>query len=282
MDHRFAWILLGCLSWATLCSGTTPEATVGRDQTSNRSPAEGGIYSRRLEERAGLRIALRIEQPGSVLQDPKVSAYVNRVAQRILARSNSDQQVKVKVLMYPAFNAFSIPGGRTYLTVGLLQRLASEDEMAAVLAHEIAHATAHDWANQRTQLILLRARQRTAWRGIRSGGLAGVGRERANARVLAAWRRRAEEDADVRGLDYLYRAGYDPSALVSLLKKASAIEEQSPQWPHVNALNYRETAVRLARVEHRVSSLPARKTHHWKRSKKFVAMQRHLAVIMKR
>lgn len=282
MDRRFAWILLSCLSWATLCNGTTPATTVEGDQTSNRSPAQRAIYAQRLEERAGQRIALRIEQPGSVLQDPAVSAYVNRVAQRILANSNSDQQVTVKVLMYPTFNAFSIPGGRIYLTVGLLKGVASEDEMAAALAHEIAHATAHDWANQRSKFVLLRARQRTTWRGIPSGGLARVGRERANANLLAAWRRRAEEDADARGLDYLYKAGYDPSALISLLKKASTIEEQNPQWPHVNAQNYRVTAVRLAIVEQRVSSLPARKTRRRKRSKEFVKMQRRLRVTMKR
>jgi predicted Zn-dependent protease len=188
----------------------------------------------------------------------------------------------VKVLMSPAFNAFSIPGGRIYLTVGLLKGLASEDEMAAALAHEIAHATAHDWANQRSILVRLQARRWTAWRGFRSGGLARVGRERANANVLAAWRRRAEQDADTRGLDYLYRAGYDPSAFVSLLKKASTIEEHDPQWPHVNAQNYRVTAVRLATVEYRVSSLPAQKKRRRKRSKEFVKMQRRLGVTTKR
>lgn len=282
MDHRFAWIILGSLSWATLCNSTTPATTVRPDQTSKRSPAQRSIYTQRLEERAGQRIALRIEQPGSVLQDPAVAAYVNRVAQRILANSNSDQQVTVKVLKYPAFNAFSIPGGRIYLTVGLLKGLASEDEMAAALAHEIAHATAHDWANQRSLLVLLRARRWTAWRGIPSRGLAGVGRERANANLLAAWRRRAEEDADARGLDYLYRAGCDPSAFVSLLKKALTTEEQNPQWPHVNVQNYRVTAVRLATVEQRVSSLPARKIRRRKRSKEFVRMQRRLGVITKR
>jgi predicted Zn-dependent protease len=282
MDRRFACILLGSLPWAALCTATTLATTVGRDQTSNPRLAQRGIYSRRLEERAGQRVALRIEQPGYLLQDAAVSAYVNRVAQRILAKSSSDQPVMVKVLVYPAFNAFSIPGGRIYLTVGLLKRLASEDELAAVLAHEIAHATAHDWANQRTQLILLQARQRTAWRGIPSRGLAGFGRGRAYANVLAAWRRRAEENADARGLDYLYGAGYDPSAFVSLLKKVSTIEEQNPLWPQVNALNYRETAIRVATLENRVSSLPARKRRHKKHSKDFVRMERRLGVVMKR
>ncbi len=282
MDRRFASILLGCLSWATLSKGTTPATTVGPDQSSNPSLAQLSIYSRQLEQRVGQRLALRIEQPGAVLQDPVVSAYVNRVAQRILAKSNADQQVTVKVLVSPAFNAFSIPGGRIYLTVGLLKSVASEDEMAAALAHEIAHATAHDWANQRSILLLLRARQRTAWRGYPSRGFAGVARQRSNANVLAAWRRRAEQEADARGLDYLYRAGYDPSAFVSLLKKASTIEEQNPQWLQVNAQNYRVTAFRLATVEQRVGSLPAPKKRHKKRSKEFVKMQRRLGVTTKR
>jgi beta-barrel assembly-enhancing protease len=208
-------------------------------------------------------------------------AYVNRVAQRVLANFNSDQQVTVKVLVSPAFNAFSIPGGRIYLTAGLLKGVASEDEMAAALAHEIAHTTAHDWANQRRMLALLRARRGVAWRAIPSRGLAGVGRQRTYASVLAAWRWRAEEDADARGLDCLYRAGYDPSAFVSLLKKASTMEEQNPQRPYINPQNYRLAAVRLAQVEQRVNSLPPRKIRHRKRSKDFVKMQRRLGVTKK-
>lgn len=282
MDRRFVCILLGCLSRAALCTTITPAITAGRGQASNPSLAMRDLYLRRLEERAGLGLALRIEQPGTLLQDPAVLAYVNRVAERIRAKSNSDEQVVAKVLAYPAFNAFSLPGGRIYLTVGLLKRLANEDELAAVLSHEIAHVADHDWANQRTQLIWLRARQRTARGAIPSRGLAGFSRPRDYASVLAAWRWHAEEEADARGLDYLYRAGYDPLAFVSLLKKVSTIENQNPLWPRVNAQNYGEMAVRLATLENRVSSLPVRKRHHKKPSKDFVKMERRLGVVIKR
>ena len=282
MDRRFVYILLGCLSWAALCTAITPAITAGRGQASNPGLAQRDINLRRLEERAGLRLALRIEQPGTLLEDPAVLAYVNRVAQRILAKSDADEQVMVKVLAYPAFNALSLPGGRIYLTVGLLKRLANEDELAAVLSHEIAHVADHDWANQRIQLTWLRARQRTAWRGMPSRGLAGFGRSRDYARVLAAWRLRAEEQADARGLDYLYRAGYDPLAFIAILKKVSTIENQNPLLPQVNAQSYGETAVRLATLENRVSSLPVRKRHHEKPSKDFVRMERCLGVVMKR
>jgi predicted Zn-dependent protease len=282
MDRRFVCILLGCLPWAAICTVMSPAIAAGPGQTSNPSLAQRDIYLLRLEERAGLRLALRIEQPGTLLQDPAVLAYVNRVAERIQAKSNSNEQVIVKVLAYPAINAFSLPGGRIYLTVGLLQRLANEDELAAVLSHEIAHVANHDWANQRIQLALLRARQRGAWRDIPSRGLGAFGRSRNDARVLTAWRWRAEEEADTRGLDYLYRAGYDPLAFVSLLKKLSTIENQNPLWPQVNAQNSGEMAVRLATLENRVSSLPVRKRHHKKPSKKFVKMERRLGVVIKR
>lgn len=281
MDRRIVYILLACLSWAALCTAISPAIAAGPGQASDPSLAQRDIYLRRLEERAGLRLALRIEQPGTLLQDPAVLAYVNRVAERILAKSNSNEQVMVKVLAYPAFNAFSLPGGRIYLTVGLLKHLANEDELAAVLSHEIAHVTNHDWANQRMQLALLRARQRTAWRGIPSRDLAGFGRSRDYARVLTAWRWRAEEEADARALDYLYKAGYDPLAFVSLLKKAT-IENQNPLWPQVNAQNSSEMAVRLATLENRVSALPVRRRHHKKPSKDFVRVERCLGVVIKR
>jgi predicted Zn-dependent protease len=282
MDRRFVCILLGCLPWAAICTVMSPAIAAGPGQASNPSLAQRDIYLLRLEERAGLRLALRIEQPGTLLQDPAVLAYVNRVAERIQAKSNSNEQVIVKVLAYPAINAFSLPGGRIYITVGLLQRLANEDELAAVLSHEIAHVANHDWANQRIQLALLRARQRGTWRDIPSRGLGAFGRSRNDARVLTAWRWRAEEEADTRGLDYLYRAGYDPLAFVSLLKKLSTIENQNPLWIQVNAQNSREMAVRLATLENRISSLPVRKRHHKKPSKKFVKMERRLGVVIKR
>lgn len=279
MDRRFVSILLGCLSWAALC---TAISTAGRGQATNPSLAQRDVDLRRLEERAGLRLALRIEQPGALLPDPAVLAYVNRVVERILAKSNTGEQVMVKVLAYPAFNAFSLPGGRIYLTVGLLKGLANEDELAAVLSHEIAHVANHDWANQRIQLTLLRARQRGVWRGIPSRGFAAFGRSRDYVSALTAWRWRAEEEADARGLDYLYRAGYDPLAAVSLLKKLSAIESQNPLRPQVNAQNSGQMAVRLAAMENRVSSLPVRKRHHKKPSKTFVKMERRLGVVIKR
>lgn len=282
MDRRIVYILLACLSWAALCSVTSPAIAAGPGQASNPSLAQRDIYLRRLEERAGLRLALRIEQPGTLLEDPAVLAYVNRVAERILAKSNSNEQVMVKVLAYPAFNAFSLPGGRLYLTIGLLKRLANEDELAAVLSHEIAHLANHDWANQRSQLALLRALQRTAWRGIPSRGLAGFGLSRDYARVLTAWRWRAEEEADARGLDCLYKAGYDPMAFVSVLMKVSTIENQNPLWPQADAQNSGEMAVRLATLENRVSSLPVRKRHHKKPSKDFVRMEQRLGVVIER
>jgi len=280
MDRRFVCTLLGCLSWAALSTAITPAITAA--QASDPSLAQRDINLRRLEERAGLRLALRIEQPGTLLEDPAVLAYVNRVAERVLAKSDSDEKVMVKVLGYPGFNAFSLPGGRIYLTVGLLKRLANEDELAAALSHEIAHVANHDWANQRIQLILLRARQRTGWRGMPSRGRVGLGLSRDYASVLAAWRSRAEEQADARGLDYLYKAGYDPLAFISVLKQVSTIENQNPLWPQVNAQSYGETAVRLAALENRVSSLPVRKKHHKKPSKDFVKMERRLGVVIKR
>jgi len=278
--RRLASTLLGLMCWVTLYGVSTPAVAVGSGQTSNRSPllTARSVYLRQAEERAGQRMALGIERPGSVLQDPIVSAYVNRVAQRVLAEANLDQPIVVKVLNHPEFNAFSVPGGRVYLTVGLLKHLTSEDELASVLAHEIAHATAHDWAHQRAQLALVRARERTAWRRIPARGFAGLGRGRVNSGALAAWRRRAEEAADARGLQYLYQAKYDPSAAISVLTKASTLAEQNRLQPQASVQIRRETAVRLTLVQQGVRSLSARKSHLRKRPRSFVKMQRRLGV----
>jgi predicted Zn-dependent protease len=277
MNRRLAPIILLCsLPWLALCKSAIAQDAPGSDQTGNQRIARWSIYSRDQEEKAGEKLARKIEQSDFLLSDPVVLGYVNRVAQRVLASSNCDQRVTVKVLLDPAFNAFSLPGGRIYLTVGLLRRIGTEDELAVVLAHEIAHVAARDWGNQRSKGIVLRMGEWTLPWLIPFGGLADLGYQRAMPGVLNDFSRRAEEDADSRSLEYLYKAGYDPAAFVSFLRKASRIDENDAQLAHRDNKDELQLANRIAKAERKVSQLPKRRAPTSAAPQEFAQTQQRL------
>ena len=223
-------------------------------------------------------MAKQIEKPGYLLEDPVVSDYVNRVAQRILAASGSDQSVQVKLLLHPAFNAVSIPGGRIYLTVGLLDGLETEDELASVLSHEIGHVTARHWANLKSKRLVLRAGGLPLPWVVPFWGLAGHGYGRAQPHVMTAFTRKSEEEADSLGLRYLYKAGYDPSAFLSFLTKVSKIQERDPQGGSLNTKDHPETADRITKAQQEIKSFPARRAQTSADPKEFARIKSRLPV----
>jgi len=284
MNRKLAFVTLLTSSissaslWAAVCAGTTTGAQTGTAEPSKQSVAHWSIYSRSREEKAGEKLSRQIDQPGYLLEDPVVSAYLNRVAQRVLAASGSDRPVSVKVLLHPALNAVSIPGGRIYLTVGLLNGIESEDELASVLGHEIGHITARHWANLRSKRLILRASAVALPWVVPFGGLAGLGYQREQPRVMNAFTRKTEEEADSLGLKYLYKAGYDPSAFVSFLEKAAKIQEIDPHRGGLNAKDHPETADRITRARQEIKSFPAQQVRASVDPKEFAEIKSRLPV----
>jgi predicted Zn-dependent protease len=267
---------LASLIWTGVCRGATTGKETGAVESSKQNVGHWSVYSRSREEKAGEKIAKQIEQHGNLMEDPVVSNYVNRVAQRILAASGSKQSVNVKVLLHPAFNAFAMPGGRIYLTVGLVNGVESEDELASVLAHEIGHITARHWANLQSKRLVLRAGGLALPWIVPFGGLADLGYQRATPHVMAAFTRGTEEEADSLGLKYLYRAGYDPSAFVSFLRKASNIEDQGTQRDRRHTNDHPETAGRITKAQQGIKSFPARPVKTSEDSKEFADIKGRL------
>ena len=158
-------------------------------------------------------------QGGDYLTDPQIAAYVSSVGNRIAAFSDRKLPYEFKVINDSTPNAWALPGGKIAINRGLLVELQSEAELAAVLSHEIVHAAARHSAEGMERGMLMQG-------AVMAAGLAVGGTDYADYVVggagLAAnlinqkYGREAESESDYYGMKYMARAGYDPTAAVTL------------------------------------------------------------------
>ena len=150
--------------------------------------------------------------------DEKLQAYVQQVGERVAKHSHRNQlSYEFTVVDSPDINAFALPGGYIYIHRGLLAYLSSEAELAAVLGHEVGHVTARHSVQQQSQS--------TAW-GLLGQAVAigtGVGAAADVTSVLGSafvrgYGRDMELEADGLGAQYLARSGYDPQAMIEVVK----------------------------------------------------------------
>ena len=158
-------------------------------------------------------------QGGPYSTDPELSAYVNRVGQRVAAESGVDLPYEFVVLNHSTPNAWALPGGKIAINRGLLSELNTEAELAAGLGHEVAHAAARHGAQRIERgmvsqgLVLGTA---VAMGGRQYGAFAVQGAQLAAGLIGQKYSRDAEREADYYGTRFMAKAGYDPAAAVSL------------------------------------------------------------------
>jgi beta-barrel assembly-enhancing protease len=164
----------------------------------------------------------RQSQGGDYVTDPAVKAYVQQVGNRLAAVADRPLPYEFVVLNSGELNAWALPGGKIAINRGLLVELKNEAELAAVLGHEIVHAAARHGAQQmeKGQLMQVGAAVASIGASVYGGSALGqaVGQGAAvGAQLLSAKYGRADElESDRYGMVYMKRAGYDPSAAVSL------------------------------------------------------------------
>jgi predicted Zn-dependent protease len=174
----------------------------------------------------GRALSKELEAQVTLMQDPTITEYVNRVGQNIVKNSDSKIPFTIKVIDSDEINAMSLPGGFFYVNSGLIQAADQEAELAAVMAHEIAHVTARHAAEQQGRANAFNLASLPL--SIFTGGLVGAAIQQASSILIPMtflkFDRNAEEEADWLGLQYLYTAGYDPGASVSFFEKLQARE----------------------------------------------------------
>ena len=182
------------------------------------------------EVRLGRQLAAEIDRQAKFIEDPMITEYVNRVGQNIVLHSDARVPFTIKVIDSDEVNAFALPGGFFYVNKGLLLAADNEAELAGVMAHEIAHVAARHAVENQTKASLL---EYLAIGGsIFLGGIPGmIYQNTAGLGLLGLFMkfsRGAEEEADKLGVQYLYAAGYDPSAMSTMFEKLEAKNKKKP------------------------------------------------------
>src|SRR5271156_1025176 len=189
----------------------------------------GNWYSVEGQVARGRVYAQQIESQVKLINDPVITEYVNRVGQNIVRNSDAQVPFTIKVIDSDVVNAMALPGGFFYVNSGLILAADEEAEMAGVMAHEIAHVSACHYGREMTRAQLL---QMASIPLIFIGGPIGYGAYEASGLAIPMtflkFSRTFEAQADYLGVQYMYRAGYDPSAFVSFFEKIQAMEKKKP------------------------------------------------------
>jgi predicted Zn-dependent protease len=182
------------------------------------------------EVRLGRELAAEVDRQAKFIDDPLITEYVNRVGQNIVLHSDAKIPFTIKVIDSDEINAFALPGGFFYVNKGLLLAADNEAELAGVMAHEIAHVAARHAVENQTKGTLL---EYLALGGsIFLGGIPGlIYQNTAGLGLLGIFMkfsRGAEEEADKLGVQYMYAAGYDPTAMATMFEKLEAKNKKKP------------------------------------------------------
>jgi beta-barrel assembly-enhancing protease len=220
----------------------------------------GNWYSVDTEIKMGKSYAEEIEKSTKFITDPVIVEYVNRVGQNIVKNSDCKVPFTIKIIDSDEINAMALPGGFFYVNSGLILNADEEAELAGVMAHETAHVCAHHAVREQTRMNYA---QLSTIPLIFIGGWTGYGiYEAASLAVpitFLKFSRDFEAQADYLGIQYMYRAGYDPGALVSFFEKVQALEKRKPGLVAKTFSDHPQTPDRIQHTQEEIARiLPAR------------------------
>src|SRR5580700_2215290 len=200
------------------------------DAIGDRDVGKGvNFYSLEKEIAIGKQMAQQVERQAKIIDDPTIAEYVNRVGQNLVRNSDAKVPFTIKVIDTEDVNAFALPGGFFFVNSGLILKADTEAELAGVMAHEIAHVAARHGTRQATRGQVA---QLATIPLIFMGGWAGYGIRQAASVLLPVgflqFYRAFESEADMLGLQYMYKTGYDHEDFVDFFEKIESLEKKKP------------------------------------------------------
>jgi predicted Zn-dependent protease len=221
-----------------------------------------------------------IESQIKLVNDPVISEYVNRVGQNIVRNSDAQVPFTIKVIDSDVVNAMALPGGFFYVNSGLILAADEEAEMAGVMAHEIAHVAACHYGREMTRIQLL---QLASLPAIFMGGAIGYGIYEGMGLGIPLtylhFSRTFEAQADYLGVQYMYRAGYDPSAFVSFFEKIQAMEKKKPGTLSKAFSTHPQTPDRIEKSQEEIRKILPAKQQYIVTTSEFDEVKARLAAI---
>jgi predicted Zn-dependent protease len=241
---------------------------VGNWYTVEGQVARGRVYAQQIEAQIKL------------VNDPVVTEYVNRIGQNLVRNSDAQVPFTIKVIDSDVVNAMALPGGFFYVNSGLILAADEEAEMAGVMAHEIAHVAACHYGREMTRANLL---QMASIPFIFMGGVIGyAGYEAASIGIpltFFKFSRGFEAEADYLGVEYMYRAGYDPSAFVSFFEKIQAMEKKKPGTLSKAFETHPQTPDRIEKSQEEIRKILPAKPQYIVTTSEFDEVKARLAAI---
>ncbi len=222
----------------------------------------GNWFSTNWEISNGKQYSMEIEKSAHLVTDPVVNEYVNRIGQNIVKNSDCKVPFTIKVIDTDEINAMALPGGFFYVNSGLIMAADEEAELAGVMAHETAHVCAHHAAREQTRLGYMQIGSIPLYI-LTSGSWTGYGIYEASQLAIPItflqFSRQFEAEADYLGLQYMYRAGYDPQAFIQFFEKIDALEKHKPGTLAKVFADHPQTPDRINRSEDEIATImPAR------------------------
>ncbi len=228
-----------------------------------------GLMSHEEEARLGRQVLQMLRKEAQFVEDPEVTGYVAEVGRRLIAHIGPHYfPFKFYVIKDESLNAFAVPGGYIFVNTGLLEEIDREDELAGVLAHELAHVQARHLAKRIEKLTRLNLASAAVTivglllgRGEMGQAIAVTSGALAATKALS-YSRADEEEADRLGFQYLTAAGYDPRGFIEVFNKIVRhrwlLSENVPSY----LLTHPGTAERITYLESMINYYHPKVTYH--------------------
>jgi predicted Zn-dependent protease len=216
----------------------------------------GNWYSLERQISMGRQYADQVEATSRLITDPVITEYVNRIGQILVRNSDSQVAFTIKVIDSDDINAFALPGGFFYVDSGLILAAEDEAELAGVMAHEIAHVAACHVARQNTRGKMMNLASVPLM--MLGGPIGYAGYEAltiATPLTYFKFSRRFESEADFLGVQYMYKAGYDPQALTAFFERIKSLEKSKESVVAKAFRTHPQTPQRILRTQEEISTL---------------------------
>ena len=277
-------LLVFCLASPTAFSKHKKDKSKDPDEIGNRDVGKGlNFYSLDKEIALGKQMAQEVERQAKIIDDPAVAEYVNRLGQNLVRNSDAKVPFTIKVLDSDEVNAFALQGGFFFANSGLILKADNEAELAGVMAHEIAHVAARHGTRQASRSELVNYASLPL---IFMGGWTGYAIYQAAGMAIPLgflkFSRAFEAEADMLGLQYMYKAGYDPTAFVDFFEKVESLEKTKPGTLSKVFSTHPMTEDRIAAAQKNIQEMLKARPEYVLNTSEFMDVKARLAMLENR